>query len=305
MRTANTVGRVLLGPKTWNRLTRHPNLTAVLMLALVALFWGLSGLTVVGPDQTGLVKRWGRLTGDQLGPGLHWLAPEPIESLTLVEPYRVHYLEVGFRTRTDAPAEAVELRTNYEWDSLHQSGLIERRVEEALTLTGDENLLEISLVVEYVLSDPTRTLYLSDEARVVRYVIESNLHSLVAEQALQGVLIHHRREIEREIGRRAQADLDAIAVWRSNRGPVRAGALLQAARPLPVGPSLRRQTDDYGRPAGRGVDRGRDPELYQLLRTLSSYRKFLDEQTILVLDSNAEPLKLLVNGVVRRGAEVP
>ncbi|MDP8257314.1 MAG: protease modulator HflC [Candidatus Alcyoniella australis] len=41
-----------------------------------------------------------------------------------------------------------------------------------------------------------------------------------------------------------------------------------------------------------------DPELYKLTRTLESYRKFLDEQTVIVLDSDAEVLKLLVSGKV-------
>jgi len=43
---------------------------------------------------------------------------------------------------------------------------------------------------------------------------------------------------------------------------------------------------------------GKDPELYRLMRTLESYRKFLDDQTLIVLDSDAELLKLLITGEV-------
>ena len=42
-----------------------------------------------------------------------------------------------------------------------------------------------------------------------------------------------------------------------------------------------------------------NPELYQLTRTLEAYRKFLDDKTILVLDSNSEPLKLLMTGKIK------
>ncbi|NLH50601.1 MAG: protease modulator HflC [Myxococcales bacterium] len=40
----------------------------------------------------------------------------------------------------------------------------------------------------------------------------------------------------------------------------------------------------------------RDPDFYKFLRTLDSYTKFLDEQTTLVLSSDAQLLKLLENG---------
>ena len=41
----------------------------------------------------------------------------------------------------------------------------------------------------------------------------------------------------------------------------------------------------------------RDPEFYQTLRTLDSYKKIINEKTTLVLSASSSLLKLLVNGV--------
>ena len=46
-------------------------------------------MTVVGPDQVGLLRRFGRYQAPLLQPGLHLRAPVPIESVTLVEPERL------------------------------------------------------------------------------------------------------------------------------------------------------------------------------------------------------------------------
>jgi len=40
----------------------------------------------------------------------------------------------------------------------------------------------------------------------------------------------------------------------------------------------------------------KDPEFYELVRTLEAYKKFLDEKTTLVLSSNSELLRLLTHG---------
>ena len=44
----------------------------------------------------------------------------------------------------------------------------------------------------------------------------------------------------------------------------------------------------------------RDPEFYQLVRTLETYRKVLDEKTTAVLSADSELLKLLTRGQNQR-----
>ena len=88
--------------------------------AMVMLGYLASGLTVVGPGEVGLLRRVGAYRPPRLGPGLHLRLPSPLETVTKVEPDLVRSVRVG-----GDPDES------------------------ALYLTGDEKLVELSVVVEY------------------------------------------------------------------------------------------------------------------------------------------------------------
>ena len=60
--------------------------------------YALSGLTTVGPDERAVVRRFGRALPDDLGPGLHWTWPWPVDTVTRVQPDRIYTVEVGFRS---------------------------------------------------------------------------------------------------------------------------------------------------------------------------------------------------------------
>ncbi|MDP8257315.1 MAG: FtsH protease activity modulator HflK [Candidatus Alcyoniella australis] len=205
------VGRKLVGERLWERVAvRRRGLLACTAL-LVLVLWVLSGLTMVGPDQVGLRLRWGGLQGQPLQPGLHWLAPAPIERVITVEPQRVRQLEVGFRSLPQGPVSTVRLRSNYEWDSLHTAGVYQKKIDEALVLTGDENMLDVNLVVQYSLSDPAAALLgVADIERMVTAAVESALHGEVAGLNFEQALIWERRDVEQAVAARAQCRLTAM-----------------------------------------------------------------------------------------------
>jgi membrane protease subunit HflK len=59
-----------------------------LALAGVLIVWLLSGLTVVQPHQRAMVLRFGRPLERELGPGLHFKAPWPIDSIYVPEHFQ-------------------------------------------------------------------------------------------------------------------------------------------------------------------------------------------------------------------------
>ncbi|HKC85041.1 MAG TPA: heavy metal translocating P-type ATPase, partial [Blastocatellia bacterium] len=119
-------------------------------LAASVLFYLLTGVTIVGPDELGVVQRFGRRLPSPLWPGLCYRIPWPIEQVTKIKPNRIQVAELGFRTLAK---EASQTETGeppaYEWNLQHRSGRYERRPDEALMLTGDENLIEVNAVVQY------------------------------------------------------------------------------------------------------------------------------------------------------------
>ncbi|MFO0929782.1 MAG: hypothetical protein U0736_22620 [Gemmataceae bacterium] len=99
-------------------------------------------------DRGGAAVR--RARADDLGPGLHWRWPWPVEQVTRVQPGRVVTVEVGFRV---LPGLTVQPRSR-SWSSPHGTDGLAREAEEAVMITGDGNLLESRGSLRYTVADP-------------------------------------------------------------------------------------------------------------------------------------------------------
>ena len=162
------------------------------LVVLVALG---SGVTVIGPDQVGVLRRWGRFQPPLLRPGLHLRLPVPFETVTLVEPDRVRVARVGLTVPTSAERGAVV------WNATHGP----RREESALFLTGDENLVELAGVVEYHLTEPGVSDLVFGAAAIepsVSAAAEGVFRETVGRAPLESLLVGGRRAFEVEIERR-------------------------------------------------------------------------------------------------------
>ena len=111
------------------------------LLLIVAGAWLLSGFYIVGPDEMGVIRRFG-VYSRSTGPGPHYHLPYPIEKVDTPKVTQVQRLEVGFRTVDPGPpARYVTIP------------------QESLMLTGDENLINVDLIVQYKINDPVRYLF--------------------------------------------------------------------------------------------------------------------------------------------------
>jgi Cu+-exporting ATPase len=180
----------------------------VLLLAV----WGLTGLTQVGPDELAIVRRFGRPIDDDLGPGLHWRWPWPIEDATRVQPDRIHTVEIGFRSLDGASPAA------FSWSSPHTDDGIRRIPEETVMITGDGNLVELQATVHYTIEKPRVYLFeVSDPDAVVRSAAESVLREVVAGSKFNELLTSGRgefqdRALQRLIGRCRELSDDSFGV---------------------------------------------------------------------------------------------
>jgi len=161
--------------------------------AALAVMWLLSGVVVLGPAESGLVLRFGRLVDPALQPGLHLRAPWPIETVTRVAPRRVRVLELGFRS----PATPAPAPTDYEWNTTHGEGQVQQVPDENLVLTGDENMSELYAVVHYAMADPAKYVFaVRDGDALVRMVAEGSLRDLAAGYPLDALLTTDRQALE-------------------------------------------------------------------------------------------------------------
>jgi Cu+-exporting ATPase len=166
----------------------------------------LNGIYIVPPDEEGIVQRFGRKLTPDDAPGLHYKLPWPVDRLTRVKARRVRSIEIGFRSgaaSTDAEPAA------YEWNVQHRSGRFQRRPEESLMLTGDQNMIELNAVVHYNLLRPGDFVFSQmDGDATVRAAAESALQAVVTSAALDDVLTVGRTGIEQRVRNDVQARVD-------------------------------------------------------------------------------------------------
>jgi len=184
---------------------RRRELAGPAAIAAVSLVF-LGGFYTLGPDEAGLIELFGQKQLPCRGPGLHYKLPWPVERLVRIQAERVRVVEVGFRSSVFNP----ELEpAAYEWNVQHRAGRFQRKPEESLMLTGDQNMIEVNATVHYQLARPDDYVYRQLEGETtVRAAAESVLQSIVTGSAIDDLLTAGRQAIEQRAREALQRRLD-------------------------------------------------------------------------------------------------
>ena len=175
--------------------------TAILLIVAYLL----TGLYMVRPGEEAIVQRFGRIVEQGVMPGIHYRLPFPFEKETKLHTKRIDRVEIGFRTREvfDEEPEA------YLWESIHIKGRYEKHYDEALMLTGDQNILDVWLVVQYRIRDMVSYLFKVDSPQILlKGVSEAAVRYLIAKEGIDNLLTKKRHWVEDEIRKTLQGFLD-------------------------------------------------------------------------------------------------
>jgi modulator of FtsH protease HflK len=155
---------------------------AVVLIAIVVI-WLASGFYRVLPDEVGIVLRFGAYNRTTQ-PGLNYHLPTPIETALTPSVTRVNRTEIGYRSA----------------DSASGRGVVTRQVpEEALMLTGDENIVDINFAVFWVIKDAKAYLFnIRDPEMTVKSAAESAMREVIGETPIASALAEGRGKIETE-----------------------------------------------------------------------------------------------------------
>ena len=168
---------------------------AVALLAVIVI-WGLSGLFRVQPDELGVVLRFGKHERD-VGPGLRYHLPYPIETVLLPKALRVSTLNIGFSSDTSSRRGGREAPRDIP--------------EESLMLTGDENIVDVQFTVLWRIKPKGAADYLfniQNPEGSVKAVAESAMREVVGHSNIQGILTNDKDKIQLEVQELMQRVLD-------------------------------------------------------------------------------------------------
>ncbi len=165
--------------------------------------WLLSELfVVVPPGSRALIRRFGEPAGGVRTEGLHFRLPPPIDRVDVFAADEVRRLELGFRSGgmlTEPPADTL---------AGTEARVLE---EEAVYLTGDENLLNTKSTVQYRITDPERWVYgFRDPENVLKLSTLSAAVDVLAGYGIDRVYAGNRGDVEDEVLAALRARVDGM-----------------------------------------------------------------------------------------------
>ena len=165
---------------------------SLILIAILAI-WMISGFYTVGPEEQGVVLRFGKYI-ETTSSGLNYHLPTPIEKVTVVPVTTTRNIEIGFRKGSD------------------RGGQISTRNidDESLMLTGDENIVDVNFVVQWYVGDAANFLFnVRSPSRNIKDGAESVMREIMGRTNIEFALSEGREQIRQEAQQMLQDILDS------------------------------------------------------------------------------------------------
>ncbi len=159
----------------------------VIVIAIVAVgLWLASGVYQVAPNEQAATQLFGKF-GTITEPGLRWFWPAPIGRVQKESVTETKSMEIGFRSNPDIDVAV-----------------------EALMITGDLNIVDVKLAVQYRISDLKKFLFQVDDpgdpdrgsregkpdGRTLKDAAEAALRQVVGQRSIDDVLIRDKERVQ-------------------------------------------------------------------------------------------------------------
>ena len=183
-------------------------LAAVLILALIVIIWAATGIYTVSPGEQAALRLFGAAQANTVTEtGLNWWWPSPVGNRDVVQVVETRRMELGFRRSDnggpDAPVPV-----------------------EAQMISGDLNIIDVQMVVQYNIKDLNSYLFRVDDpgedagtqrnipagrpdGRTLKDATEAALRLVVGQRSLGEVLAEERLNLQRSTHDKLQEILDS------------------------------------------------------------------------------------------------
>ena len=158
------------------------------LIGIALVLWMLTGIYVVGPDEVGVVQTFGKYSRAAQS-GLNYHFPFPIEKVSTPKVTEVKRIEIGFRTVGKNQYQSI--------------------ARESLMLTGDENIVDAEMIVQYKIKDPVAyTFNFIEPELTVRQASEASLRTVIGRHNIDEALTSGKFMIQEESKELIQNILD-------------------------------------------------------------------------------------------------
>ena len=184
-------------------------LAIVLVVGLIVVIWAATGIYTTSPGEQAVLRLFGNAQEVPVTQnGLHWWWPGPIGKKDVIRTNLVRRLELGFRGGEGVADTPVPV--------------------EAQMISGDLNIIDVQMVVQYDIKDLISFLFRVDDpgedagqsrniapgrpdGRTLKDATEAALRLVVGQRSLSEVLAEERVNLEIDTGTKLQEILDGYS----------------------------------------------------------------------------------------------
>ena len=163
---------------------RGPHVRNQIVGAAFAL-WMLTGVYTVRTDQQAVVTRFGAVVDPRVMPGIHFAMPWPIDGVAKLKVQQSQRLVIGGEAPDSVTGRSQPMQAQF--------------------LTGDQNLINMRVVVQYSVGLPVDYLFRNQDVPVaVGAAVETALAQRIATRRVDAVLTTEKQSIQDEVRASAQ-----------------------------------------------------------------------------------------------------
>ena len=179
-----------------------PRQILLAVLSVVILVWLINGgpFYIVGPEEQAVILTFGRQTS-VTGPGFHFKIPWPIQTVTKAPVNVVQRIEIGFRSYGSG--------SSTEYVGFNDPDML----REAQMLTGDENIINCSVIVQYRIGDVGAFLFnVREPEGTLIDISEACIRQVIGDNAVDAVLTTGKLDMQNRIMEQVQSVTDSYAM---------------------------------------------------------------------------------------------
>src|SRR5579872_6711387 len=137
------------------------------IFVVIVVMWALSGIFLVPPDQEAVESIFGKVVAPCVTPGLHYALPWPVETVAKLKVRQLRRVVIG--------GDATDLELG--------------RAAGSQFLTGDQNVIQMRVVVQFSVATPVDYLFqMQDPATIVSAAVEAELAKQAGHRDVDSIL---------------------------------------------------------------------------------------------------------------------